>query len=154
FVSFYWAWTELAVHGQRIDAESSRRCRSDIKVTSSGSSAAFFVVLGGGSSHSRVGRQVSLASAAWIEGVGTAALTFFGDLLAEKSLNPYKIPMAVLVTGTVFVCLDRTGGYFNPLLASARRWGCEGATFWQHCVGYWVGSAAGELARRRGRREG
>lgn len=41
---------------------------------------------------------------------------------------------------------DTTGGYFNPALATSLKLGCEGNTFTEHLVTYWVGSIIGSVA--------
>lgn len=36
-----------------------------------------------------------------------------------------------------------TGGYFNPVLATALKFGCQGHTVTEHVVVYWGGSCVG-----------
>lgn len=38
-----------------------------------------------------------------------------------------------------------SGGYFNPVLATALKWGCSGYTNIDHVIVYWIGACAGAL---------
>lgn len=39
-----------------------------------------------------------------------------------------------------------SGGYFNPVLATALKYGCEGNTTIEHFVVYWIGACLGSVA--------
>jgi len=49
--------------------------------------------------------------------------------------------------GTTLVVLAFTtsGGYFNPALATALQFGCEGSTPFQHVLVYWIGDTLGAV---------
>lgn len=38
-----------------------------------------------------------------------------------------------------------SGGYFNPVLATALKWGCSGHTNIEHIIVYWIGACAGAV---------
>lgn len=45
----------------------------------------------------------------------------------------------------LFLAFDRTGGYYNPALATALKYGCEGNTLKEHVLVYWVGACMGSV---------
>lgn len=45
-----------------------------------------------------------------------------------------------------FPAFNYSGGYFNPVLATALKWGCSGHTNIEHIIVYWMGACAGALA--------
>ncbi|XP_026735713.1 aquaporin-12 isoform X1 [Trichoplusia ni] len=40
---------------------------------------------------------------------------------------------------------DYSGGYFNPVLATSLKAGCEGHTLMEHALVYWIGACAGSI---------
>ncbi|XP_072944880.1 aquaporin-11 isoform X2 [Epargyreus clarus] len=40
---------------------------------------------------------------------------------------------------------DYSGGYFNPVLATSLKAGCEGHTMMEHALVYWIGATAGSI---------
>jgi len=48
----------------------------------------------------------------------------------------------------LLVALNTTGGYFNPIMASALTIGCEGNSFLEHLIVYWIGSLLGGIGAR------
>lgn len=44
-----------------------------------------------------------------------------------------------------FTAFNYSGGYFNPVLATALKWGCSGYTNIDHIVVYWIGACAGAI---------
>lgn len=44
--------------------------------------------------------------------------------------------------------LDSSGGFFNPILASALTLNCQGNNIIQHIFVYWLGSLAGGMIAR------
>lgn len=44
-----------------------------------------------------------------------------------------------------FTAFDYSGGYFNPVLATSLKYGCEGNTFAEHAIVYWIGACAGAV---------
>lgn len=45
----------------------------------------------------------------------------------------------------MFSAFNYSGGYFNPVLATALKWGCSGHTNWEHIIVYWIGACSGAL---------
>lgn len=46
----------------------------------------------------------------------------------------------------MFSAFNYSGGYFNPVLATALKWGCSGHTNLEHIIVYWIGACVGALA--------
>lgn len=46
----------------------------------------------------------------------------------------------------MFSAFNYSGGYFNPVLATALKWGCSGHTNMEHIIVYWIGACAGAVA--------
>lgn len=46
----------------------------------------------------------------------------------------------------LFAAFNFSGGYFNPALATSLKLGCEGNTFVEHLVVYWIGATLGSIA--------
>lgn len=44
-----------------------------------------------------------------------------------------------------FPAFNYSGGYFNPVLATALQWGCVGRTNIEHIAVYWIGACAGAV---------
>lgn len=45
----------------------------------------------------------------------------------------------------LFTAFDYSGGYFNPVLATSLKAGCEGHTLAEHAIVYWIGACAGSI---------
>lgn len=45
----------------------------------------------------------------------------------------------------MFSAFNYSGGYFNPVLATALKWGCSGHTNMEHIIVYWIGACAGAI---------
>lgn len=43
------------------------------------------------------------------------------------------------------LAFNYSGGYFNPVLATALKWGCTGHTNIEHIIVYWIGACAGAV---------
>lgn len=55
-------------------------------------------------------------------------------------------PIAVYAFNYVmFSAFNFSGGYFNPVLATALKWGCRGHTNMEHIIVYWIGACIGAL---------
>lgn len=48
-----------------------------------------------------------------------------------------------------FLAFSSSGGYFNPALATALKYGCLGTSVMEHVIVYWVGACAGSVASIR-----
>nr|ARX80212.1 aquaporin [Blomia tropicalis] len=92
--------------------------------------------------------QVNMALGAAIE----LAITFISRIVAlESTILPEKLNVAINSLTTTLLCLialDTSGGYFNPVLASALTLNCDGNTLVEHIVVYWLGAMIGALLAR------
>lgn len=48
----------------------------------------------------------------------------------------------------LFPAFNLSGGYFNPILASALTFGCSGCTYKEHLLVYWVAAILGAIASK------
>jgi len=94
------------------------------------------------------GLQVSILYGAVVE----AVITFISRIIALQSGSLMPILSAVLNSlTTVFLCivaLDSSGGFFNPILASALTLNCQGNNLVEHIFVYWLGSLSGGMIAR------
>ncbi|CAG0881355.1 unnamed protein product [Cyprideis torosa] len=96
----------------------------------------------------RCGTHVStdILTAAVVEALGTCVLAFGVMALPHLTSNMELlfVPLAsALIVATVLLGIEYTGGYYNPILASAKTFGCRGTTYGEHLFVYWVSSAVG-----------
>jgi len=80
------------------------------------------------------------------------ALYFISRIVALESENwnsniSTGINSVVTVLLVMFA-LNTTGGYFNPIMASALTFGCEGNSLFEHLAVYWIGSLVGGIGAR------
>lgn len=47
---------------------------------------------------------------------------------------------------SIFAAFNYSGGYFNPVLATALKWGCSGYSNIDHIIVYWIGACVGGMA--------
>ncbi|XP_066994717.2 aquaporin-11 [Anabrus simplex] len=90
--------------------------------------------------------KVTMFQGAGIEGAATCAAR-----IASKVIGMREIPMgnlldALISTALVVAAFDTTGGYLNPVLATSLKYDCEGNTFEEHIIVYWVGACLGAVA--------
>lgn len=45
----------------------------------------------------------------------------------------------------MFSAFNYSGGYFNPVLATAIKFGCKGHTHSEHVFVYWIGACTGAI---------
>ncbi|XP_031764638.1 aquaporin-11 isoform X5 [Galleria mellonella] len=93
----------------------------------------------------RADLQVPVIYGAVVEGVATCLCR-----LASKSLGDLNPRFATAIdsfigTSLVVAAFDYSGGYFNPVLATSLKAGCEGHTLLEHAVVYWIGACAGSI---------
>lgn len=89
--------------------------------------------------------QVPMLYGAIIEGIATCICRLSSKALGD--LNP-KFATAIdsfIGTSLVVAAFDYSGGYFNPVLATSLKYGCEGNTMIEHAVVYWIGACTGAL---------
>ncbi|XP_021195618.3 aquaporin-11 isoform X2 [Helicoverpa armigera] len=89
--------------------------------------------------------QVPVIYGAVVEGIATCLCR-----LASKSLGDLNPRFATAIdsfigTSLVVAAFDYSGGYFNPVLATSLKAGCEGHTLLEHAVVYWIGACAGSI---------
>lgn len=46
---------------------------------------------------------------------------------------------------SLFTAFNYSGGYFNPVLATALKWGCSGYSNVDHIIVYWIGACVGAV---------
>ncbi|KAM3959645.1 aquaporin isoform 2-T2 [Aphomia sociella] len=93
----------------------------------------------------RADLQVPVIYGAVVEGVATCLCR-----LASKSLGDLNPRFATAIdsfigTSLVVAAFEYSGGYFNPVLATSLKAGCEGHTLLEHAVVYWIGACAGSI---------
>ncbi|CAH2092648.1 unnamed protein product [Euphydryas editha] len=89
--------------------------------------------------------QVPVLYGAIVEGIATCMCR-----LASRSLSDINPKFATAIdsfigTSLVVAAFDYSGGYFNPVLATSLKAGCEGHTLMEHAVVYWLGACAGSI---------
>ncbi|KAF8785970.1 Aquaporin-11 like protein [Argiope bruennichi] len=96
----------------------------------------------------QAGLQVHMAIGALIEGL----ITLISRVVALESVNwNPEISLstnAIVTTVLVLAATSTTGGFFNPVLATALTLGCRGNTVVEHIVVYWIGSLVGGFIGR------
>ncbi|KAL0870940.1 hypothetical protein ABMA27_004766 [Loxostege sticticalis] len=89
--------------------------------------------------------QVPVLYGAVVEGVATCMCRLASKTLGD--LNP-RFATAIdsfIGTSLVVAAFDYSGGYFNPVLATSLKAGCEGHTMLEHAMVYWIGACAGSV---------
>lgn len=89
--------------------------------------------------------QVPVLYGVIIEGIATCMCR-----LASRSLSDFNPRFATAIdsfigTSLVVAAFDYSGGYFNPVLATSLKAGCEGHTLMEHALVYWLGACAGSI---------
>uniref|UniRef100_A0A1B0D2Q3 Uncharacterized protein n=1 Tax=Phlebotomus papatasi TaxID=29031 RepID=A0A1B0D2Q3_PHLPP len=81
----------------------------------------------------------------FVQGIATLLCRLASKSLSE--LGPKHAPLIDSFIGTslVVAAFNFSGGYFNPVLATALKWGCSGHTNIEHIIVYWIGSCGGAL---------
>ncbi|CAL1261596.1 unnamed protein product [Larinioides sclopetarius] len=96
----------------------------------------------------QAGLQVHMGLGALIEGI----ITLISRVVALESVNwNPEISLstnAIVTTVLVLAATSTTGGFFNPVLATALTLGCRGNTLVEHIVVYWIGSLVGGFIGR------
>lgn len=89
--------------------------------------------------------QVDPYVGAVIEGIATLLCRLASKSIAE--INPRFGTMIDSFIGTTLVVLafNYSGGYFNPVLATGLKWGCDGHTNIEHIIVYWIGACTGAI---------
>ncbi|XP_026495863.2 aquaporin-11 isoform X3 [Vanessa tameamea] len=89
--------------------------------------------------------QVPALYGAIVEGVATCLCRLASRSLSD--LNPrYSTAIDSFIgTSLVVAAFDYSGGYFNPVLATSLKAGCDGHTLMEHAMVYWLGACAGSV---------
>ncbi|KAM7302743.1 aquaporin-11 [Ixodes scapularis] len=93
--------------------------------------------------HANQNRQVSTTKGALIEGIITCVSRFVAMRSIYWTQNVSTIINSITTVVLVLAALTTTGGYFNPIMASALMLGCGGSTLTEHFTVYWVGALIG-----------
>uniref|UniRef100_A0A6B0V512 Putative aquaporin-11-like protein n=1 Tax=Ixodes ricinus TaxID=34613 RepID=A0A6B0V512_IXORI len=113
YIKFIWSWEIIAEH--RIMATT--ECQTSL--------------------------MVSTTKGALIEGIITCVSRFVAMRSIYWTQNVSTIINSITTVVLVLAALTTTGGYFNPIMASALMLGCGGSTLTEHFTVYWVGALIG-----------
>ncbi|XP_034477424.1 aquaporin-11 [Drosophila innubila] len=89
--------------------------------------------------------QVSPYVGAAIEGVATLLCRLASKTLSLKEPKFSSYIDSFIGTSLVVAAFNFSGGYFNPVLATALKWGCRGHSNLEHIIVYWIGACLGAL---------
>ncbi|XP_014668448.1 PREDICTED: uncharacterized protein LOC106809762 [Priapulus caudatus] len=89
--------------------------------------------------------RVSAVRGAWYEFLATLLHGLFCVVVKDRWRRVGYPLAAVASTVTTLAGLQLTGMYYNPILATAAQFGCEGATRWDHFIVYWIGPILASL---------
>ncbi|TMW53633.1 hypothetical protein DOY81_001270 [Sarcophaga bullata] len=78
-----------------------------------------------------------------IEGIATFLCRLTSRTLSAKDLKFGGVIDSFIGMCLVVPALDYTGGYFNPVLATALTFRCNGNTNLEHIIVYWIGTCTG-----------
>ncbi|XP_064456807.1 aquaporin-11-like [Ornithodoros turicata] len=86
---------------------------------------------------------VTVRKGAFIEGIITCISRFVAMRSTYWKPNVSTAINSITTVILVLAALTTTGGYFNPIMASALMLGCEGNTLMEHFLVYWLGALVG-----------
>ncbi|XP_041982365.1 aquaporin-11 isoform X2 [Aricia agestis] len=89
--------------------------------------------------------QVPVLYGAIVEGVATCLCRLASKTLGDLNPRFSTAIDAFIGTSLVVAAFDYSGGYFNPVLATSLKAGCDGHTLSEHALVYWLGACAGSL---------
>uniref|UniRef100_A0A182J8E1 Aquaporin n=1 Tax=Anopheles atroparvus TaxID=41427 RepID=A0A182J8E1_ANOAO len=89
--------------------------------------------------------QVNLYLGAFIEGFATLCCRLASKVISEKDARFGAFIDSFIGTSLVVAAFNLSGGYFNPVLATALKWGCAGNSALEHIIVYWIGSCVGAV---------
>lgn len=81
-----------------------------------------------------------------IECIATFACRIVSRTLSEIGPRHAGLIDSFVGTSLVVAAFNYSGGYFNPVLATALKWGCSGHTNIEHIIVYWIGACVGAVA--------
>lgn len=118
YIKFVWSWHLLPEH----ETMDTTECQTSLMVSPSRGALIEGTI-------TCISRFVAMRSVYWTDNVSTAI----------NSLTTVILVLAALTT---------TGGYFNPIMASALMLGCAGSTTTEHFTVYWAGALMGGFIGR------
>ncbi|XP_068913262.1 aquaporin-11 isoform X1 [Tenebrio molitor] len=89
--------------------------------------------------------QVHVIAGAIIEATGTCLCRLTSKFLSDTNAKFANILDAFFATMMVVAAFNFSGGYYNPALATSLKLGCEGNTFVEHLIVYWIGATIGSV---------
>ncbi|XP_058129458.1 aquaporin-11 isoform X2 [Anopheles coustani] len=95
--------------------------------------------------------QVNLYLGAFIEGFATLCCRLASKVISEKDarfgafIDSFIGTSLVVAAIFMVAAFNYSGGYFNPVLATALKWGCAGNSALEHIIVYWIGSCVGAV---------
>ncbi|XP_055692418.1 aquaporin-11 isoform X2 [Lutzomyia longipalpis] len=89
--------------------------------------------------------QVNPYLGAIIEGIATLLCRLASRSLGELGPKHATLIDSFIGTSLVVAAFNLSGGYFNPVLATALKWGCTGHTNIEHIIVYWIGACVGAV---------
>ncbi|XP_054267794.1 aquaporin-11-like [Macrosteles quadrilineatus] len=89
--------------------------------------------------------QVSPIAGAIIEGIATCLCRLASRAIGEVGPKYAAAYDSFVGTSLVVAAFNYSGGYFNPVLASALKFGCKGHTHSEHVFVYWIGACTGAI---------
>ncbi|RZF47219.1 hypothetical protein LSTR_LSTR004928 [Laodelphax striatellus] len=89
--------------------------------------------------------QVNFILGALIEALATCLCRLFSRLIGEWNPRFGVALDSFIGTSLVVAAFNYSGGYFNPVLATALKYGCQGNTNAEHIIVYWVGACSGAI---------
>lgn len=89
--------------------------------------------------------QVPVIYGAVVEGIATCLCRLVSKALGDLNPRFSTAIDAFIGTSLVVAAFDYSGGYFNPVLATSLKAGCEGHTLLEHAIVYWIGACAGSV---------
>ncbi|XP_055304880.1 aquaporin-11 isoform X1 [Sitodiplosis mosellana] len=89
--------------------------------------------------------QVNAYLGAFIEGFATLLCRLASRTIADLGMRHAAFIDSFIGTGLVVAAFNYSGGYFNPILATALKWGCSGYSNIDHIIVYWCGACTGAL---------
>nr|XP_026495863.1 aquaporin-11 isoform X3 [Vanessa tameamea] len=89
--------------------------------------------------------QVPALYGAIVEGVATCLCRLASRSLSDLNSRYSTAIDSFIGTSLVVAAFDYSGGYFNPVLATSLKAGCDGHTLMEHAMVYWLGACAGSV---------
>lgn len=89
--------------------------------------------------------QVGAYLGAFIEGFSVLLCRLASRTIADLGMRHAPFIDSFIGTSLVVAAFNYSGGYFNPVLATALKWGCGGNSHIDHLIVYWLGACVGAI---------